>query len=158
MKTQEKKCKIIKKYSNRRLYDTEESTYINIFDLFNLVLQEIDFKVIDAKTQEDLTKNTLIQIIVEKESNNFNILPNEFLKQIIKCYQDNGLKNIMPNYLSQAMEIFVQNQNNFKKQSEEYLKNLQDNFTKTLDFQEVTKQSMELYQNGLEMFFKNMKK
>ena len=78
---------IIKKYPNRRLYNTQISSYISLADLFELIKQGVDFTVIDSKSKEDLTRTILIQIIFEQEAKGYNLLPISFLKQVINCYQ-----------------------------------------------------------------------
>jgi len=90
---------IIKKYSNRRLYDTHNSKYINLEDLTAFIRSGKDFVVIDAKTKEDITKVILTQIIMEEEKNKKSILPLEFLKQLIK-YRDEALHDFFQRFLS----------------------------------------------------------
>ena len=79
---------IVKKYANRRLYDTQKSAYITLEDLCALVKQDVEFKVLDAKTDEDLTRSVLTQIIFEQESKGYSVLPINFLRQVIKFYDD----------------------------------------------------------------------
>ncbi|MFN7039250.1 MAG: polyhydroxyalkanoate synthesis repressor PhaR [Alphaproteobacteria bacterium] len=144
---------IIKKYANRRLYNTETSDYITLNNLYDLVKNNIDFKVIDAKTEEDLTRQTLIQIIFEREGSvSENILPLNFLKQLIRFYDD-SLKNILPHYLEISMSNFVKNQENMRKIAEEYI----NNFSPFNFFEEVTKNNLKLFETTMNSFFSNKK-
>lgn len=105
---------VIKKYANRRLYDTGRSSYVTLDDLCEMIKEGIDFVVYDAKTGEDLTRSVLTQIIVEQETHGENLLPVSFLKQLIGFYGD-SLQNIVPNYLEQTFEAFTKNQEQFRK-------------------------------------------
>lgn len=106
---------IIKKYANRRLYDTGRSSYVTLEDLCQLVKEEHDFIVVDAKTGEDLTRQVLTQIIVEQESSGGqNMLPTNFLRQLISFYGDN-MQSVVPNYLEQTFDAFTKNQDHFRQ-------------------------------------------
>ncbi len=105
---------IIRKYANRRLYNTQISSYVTLDDLCQMVKKGEDFIVKDAKTSEDLTKSVLAQIIFEQESKGENLLPAEFLKNVIAFYDD-SLKNIVPVYLNSVMQAFMQKQDEMKK-------------------------------------------
>lgn len=111
---------IIKKYANRRLYNTASSTYVTLETLAEMVRDQIDFIVYDAKTGEDLTRGVLTQIIVEQEGKGVNLLPISFLRQIIGLYGDN-MQWFVPKYLEDAMKHFSTSQ-----------QQLQDNFQKTI--------------------------
>lgn len=104
---------VIKKYANRRLYNTASSTYVTLESLADMVKEDIDFIVVDAKTGDDLTRPVLTQIIVEQESKGGetgqNLLPIPFLRQLISMYGDN-MQWFVPNYLEQTMSHFTQNQ------------------------------------------------
>lgn len=100
---------IIKKYANRRLYDTQTSSYVTLQDLCTMVKQGQQFTVQDAKSGEDLTRAILTQIIFEQESKGYNLLPINFLRQIITFYDDN-LGVVLPGYLEHAMEQFCNQQ------------------------------------------------
>jgi polyhydroxyalkanoate synthesis repressor PhaR len=118
MSTAKKQSKptVIKKYANRRLYDTGRSSYVTLEDLCALVKEEHDFVVYDAKTGEDLTRSVLTQIIVEQEAREGqNLLPIPFLRQLISFYGDN-IQSIVPNYLEQAIATFTKNQEQFRTQ------------------------------------------
>src|SRR3982751_4806852 len=99
----------IKKYANRRLYDTESSAYITLDRLAQMVREGRDFEVIDAKTGEDITRQVLTQIIVEEEARGATMLPINFLKQLIGLY-GNSMQNFVPQYLEAAMDAFQRNQ------------------------------------------------
>ena len=99
----------IKKYANRRLYDTESSTYITLDRLAQMVREGREFEVVDAKTGEDITRQVLTQIIVEEEARGATMLPINFLKQLIGLY-GNSMQNFVPQYLEAAMDAFQRNQ------------------------------------------------
>lgn len=99
----------IKKYANRRLYDTESSTYITLDRLAQMVREGREFEVVDAKSGEDITRQVLTQIIVDEEARGATMLPINFLKQLIGLY-GNSMQNLVPSYLEAAMEAFQRNQ------------------------------------------------
>ena len=99
----------IKKYANRRLYDTESSTYITLDRLAQMVREGREFEVVDAKTGDDITRQVLTQIIVEEEARGSTMLPLNFLKQLIGLY-GNSMQNFVPQYLEAAMDAFQRNQ------------------------------------------------
>ena len=99
----------IKKYANRRLYDTESSAYITLDRLAQMVREGREFEVVDAKTGEDITRQVLTQIIVDEESRGSTMLPLNFLKQLIGLY-GNSMQNFVPQYLEAAMDSFQRNQ------------------------------------------------
>ncbi len=105
---------VIKKYANRRLYNTEISAYITLEHLAAMVRQGKDFKVVDAKTAEDITRSVLTQIIVEEEGRGHNMLPVNFLRQLIGLYGD-GMQSVVPQYLDAAMKSFRTNQEQVQK-------------------------------------------
>lgn len=100
---------IIKKYANRRLYNTQSSKYITLDFLAELTRKEIDFIVLDAKTNEDITHGVLTQIIMEEENNGQQMLPTNFLKQIIGLY-GNSMQGLVPQFLEASMDNFRKNQ------------------------------------------------
>lgn len=104
---------IIKKYANRRLYDTESSSYITLERLAEMVRQKRDFKVVDAKTGEDITHNVLTQIIMDEESRGKTMLPINFLRQLIGMYGD-SMQSMVPQYLEASLEAFQKNQSQFR--------------------------------------------
>jgi polyhydroxyalkanoate synthesis repressor PhaR len=100
----------IKKYANRRLYDTESSAYITLDRLAQMVREGREFEVVDAKTGEDITRQVLTQIIVDEEARGgTTMLPINFLKQLISLY-GNSMQNFVPQYLEAAMDAFQRNQ------------------------------------------------
>ena len=103
----------IKKYANRRLYDTESSTYITLDRLAHMVREGREFEVVDAKTGEDITRQVLTQIIVDEEARGATMLPLNFLKQLIGLY-GNSMQNFVPSYLEAARDAFQRNQSAVK--------------------------------------------
>ncbi len=112
---QTKKPVTIKKYANRRLYNTETSTYVTLDDLAEMVRQERDFVVYDAKTGDDLTHSVLTQIILERESRGQTLLPIGFLRQLIRFYGD-SVGRLVPSYLAMSLDALTQQQEKFRKQ------------------------------------------
>jgi polyhydroxyalkanoate synthesis repressor PhaR len=104
---------IIKKYANRRLYNTESSSYITLEHLAAMTRAGRDFKVVDAKTEEDITHNVLTQIIMEEESRGQTMLPVPFLRQLIAMYGD-SMQAVVPGYLEASMDSFRRNQEQFR--------------------------------------------
>ncbi len=98
--------RLIKKYPNRRLYDTQTSTYVTLSDIKNLVMGNEVFKVVDAKTEEDLTRNILLQIILEEEAGGAPVFSSQMLSQIIRFY-GNSMQGLMGKYLEKTMQSFV---------------------------------------------------
>jgi polyhydroxyalkanoate synthesis repressor PhaR len=99
----------IKKYANRRLYDTESSAYITLDRLAAMIREGREFEVVDAKTGEDITRHVLTQIIVDEEARGSTMLPVNFLRQLIGLY-GNSMQGMVPQYLEAAMEAFERNQ------------------------------------------------
>jgi polyhydroxyalkanoate synthesis repressor PhaR len=104
---------IIKKYANRRLYNTESSAYITLEHLAEMVRQKRHFQVLDAKTGEDITHNVLTQIIMEEEQRGTNMLPVNFLRQLIGMYGD-SMQSMVPQFLEESLEAFQRNQTQFR--------------------------------------------
>ena len=114
---------VIKKYANRRLYNTRSSSYITLDHLSKMTREGIDFKVVDAKTGTDITHQILTQIIMEEEaSGGEQILPVNFLRQLIGMY-GNSMQSLLPHYLEASMEHFRENQLKLRKAFEESLGN-----------------------------------
>jgi len=107
--------RIIKKYPNRRLYDTEISSYITIEDVRQLIVDGEEFEVRDAKTGEDLTRQVLLQIIAEHEQDGEPMLSTQLLSQIIRFYGD-SLQGFMGSYLERSMQTFLDQQQEFRRQ------------------------------------------
>ena len=104
----------IKKYANRRLYNTSTSSYVTLDYLSQMVKDGIDFIVVDAKSGEDITRSVLTQIIVEEESKGQNLLPITFLRHLISFYGD-SLQGLVPRYLEHTMHSFAQNQEQMRQ-------------------------------------------
>lgn len=111
--------RIIKKYPNRRLYDTETSTYITLADVKQLVLDATPFQVVDAKTSEDLTRSILLQIILELESEGVPMFSADTLKQIIRFY-GHAMQGVMGSYLEKNMQFLADMQNRMLDQSDSF--------------------------------------
>ena len=106
--------RIIKKYPNRRLYDTEDSKYITLEDVKQLVLKGIDFCVKDVKSDEDLTRTILLQIISEQEHDGEPFFSAELLTQIIRSYED-SLQSVAGDYIQKSMQLFIEQQKQFQE-------------------------------------------
>ena len=133
---------VIKKYPNRRLYNTQISCYVALNDLFEMVKQGVDFVVIDNKTEEDITRNILTQIIFDQETKGYNLLPVNFLRQIIGCYQ-NKQGGVLPHYLEAMMHNFSANQDKLYKMSlENPLKMVED----------FSRHNIEIIENNFKIF------
>lgn len=105
---------IIKKYANRRLYNTDTSAYITLDDLAKMTREGREFQVVDAKTGEDITHNVLTQIIMDEEGRGQTMLPAGFLRQLISMYGD-SMQAMVPQYLEASMEAFRRNQEQFRE-------------------------------------------
>jgi polyhydroxyalkanoate synthesis repressor PhaR len=137
----------IKKYANRRLYNTATSSYVTLDYLAQMVREGLEFTVEDAKSGEDITRSVLTQIIVEEESKGQNMLPINFLRQLISLYGDN-LQFLVPGYLEKSMESFGANQDQIRQ----YMK---DNFANVLPLdrlEEMSKQNMAFFQQAMSMW------
>jgi polyhydroxyalkanoate synthesis repressor PhaR len=136
---------VVKKYANRRLYNTATSSYVTLDDLARMIKGGGDFVVKDAKTGEDLTRSVLTQIIVEQEQKGQNLLPISFLRQLIGFYGDN-MQFLVPGYLEQAMKAFAHNQ-------EQMRSSLRATFGMFPfgQFEEIGKQNMAMFERALRM-------
>lgn len=105
---------IIKKYANRRLYDTESSSYITLERLAEMVRQKRQFKVVDAKSGDDITRSVLAQIIMEEEARGATMLPVNFLRQLIGLYGD-SMQSVVPHYLEASLEQLQRNQSQLRE-------------------------------------------
>jgi len=146
---------IVKKYANRRLYDTGKSSYVTLDDLAEMIREGLDFKVVDAKTDKDLTQSVLTQIIVEQEAKEDtpNLLPQNFLKEMIKFYGGN-MEAFVPTYLEQAMSNFVQSQEKMQEQMEQSFGSMMPNGTmpSAEQVQDMAQKNMEIMQQTMQMF------
>ena len=127
---------IIKKYANRRLYNTESSTYITLEHLAEMVRKKREFKVLDAKTGEDITHAVLTQIIMDEEARGGTMLPVNFLRQLIGMYGD-SMQSMVPQYLEASLEAFQRNQTQFRDAMAGALA--------SGPFAEIAKRNMELF-------------
>jgi polyhydroxyalkanoate synthesis repressor PhaR len=136
---------VVKKYANRRLYNTATSSYVTLDDLARMIKEGGDFVVYDAKTGEDITRPVLTQIIVEQEQKGQNLLPISFLRQLISFYGD-SMQFLVPGYLEQAMIAFARNQ-------EQMRNNLRATFGifPFGQFEEMGKQNIALFERALKM-------
>lgn len=135
--------RIIKKYPNRRLYDSTISRYITLDEIKELVLKHVKFKVVDADTEEDVTDYVLLQIIIEKESGSSPIFTTEILQNLIRFY-GNPLQKMLSEFLEKSFSSIVEKQNDFQK----FIK--QDNPFNA--FVELTKQNVETWQNAFDQY------
>jgi polyhydroxyalkanoate synthesis repressor PhaR len=136
---------VVKKYANRRLYNTATSSYVTLDDLATMIKEGGEFVVYDAKTGEDITRSVLTQIIVEQEQKGQNLLPISFLRQLISFYGD-SMQFLVPGYLEQAMIAFARNQ-------EQMRNNLRATFGifPFGQFEEMGKQNIALFERALKM-------
>lgn len=135
----------IKKYANRRLYNTGTSTYVTLEDLANMVKEGEDFVVYDAKNGDDITHSVLTQIIFEQENKGQNLLPIAFLRQIIRFYGD-SMQMLVPRYLEASIDSFTKDQEKFR-----------DHMTKTLTgtgfgLDDHVRRNMEMFERAFHMF------
>ena len=133
---------VIKKYANRRLYNTAKSSYVTLDDLSQMVREGDDFSVFDAKTGEDITRSVLTQIIVEEEAKDQNMLPTGFLRELIRLYGD-PLQGAVPGYLEAAMDAFNRNQEQMRQA---FGAGAMGNF------EQMARANMEFFENSMRMF------
>src|SRR5882757_5913118 len=140
---------IIKKYANRRLYNTGTSTYVTLEDLATMVKNGEDFAVFDAKTSEDITRSVLTQIIVEQENKEGaqNLLPINFLRQLIRFYGD-SMQKLVPSYLEVSLESFTREQEKFRQQVTQALGATP--FGPIVE--DTVRRNMEMFRNAFSMF------
>ena len=105
----------IKKYPNRRLYDTEESRYITLADIRKLVVDEVDFAVVDQKSGDDITRSILLQVISEEETNGEPIMTRDFLSEMIRAYS-RSMPGFVGSYLEQSLRVFLRQQQQLRSQ------------------------------------------
>ena len=106
-------ARVIKKYPNRRLYDTVESRYITLADIRRLVTDKVDFVVVDKKTQEDITRSILLQVIAEQEHAGDPMMSQDFLAQVIRAY-GGTMQNVVGDYLEQSLKLFTAQQSQIR--------------------------------------------
>ena len=141
---------VIKKYANRRLYNTQSSRYIVAADVVTLIQQGIAFEIVDAKSGEDLTRNILNQIIFEQEAQEKGfLLPLEFQKHLILMYSD-ACRAMLPEYLSQAMQTFFDHRSGM---AQSFQQTMQQNNATLISFtQKMAEQNQAYFQQSLNMF------
>ena len=140
---------IVKKYANRRLYNTATSKYVTLNDLHHMVRDSIDFKVCDARTGEDITRSILTQIILEEEGKEGGtLLPISFLRQLISLYGDQFNHMTLPRYLEASMHNFAENQNKLRQAAQESFSPL----FPLHNLEEMGKQNMEFMRKAMTMF------
>ena len=137
---------IVKKYANRRLYNTASSAYVTLEDLARMVQEGTEFVVQDAKTKDDLTRAVLTQIIVEEEQKGHNLLPISFLRQLIALYGD-SMRWMVPQYLETMAAWFARNQEQMRKQFQSSL-----GVFPFGSLEEVSKQNMAMFEQAMRMF------
>ncbi|MGE0006358.1 MAG: polyhydroxyalkanoate synthesis repressor PhaR [Parvibaculaceae bacterium] len=137
---------VIKKYANRRLYNTATSTYVTLDDLADMVKKGTDFVVYDAKTGEDITRSVLTQIIFEEEGKGQNLLPIRFLRQLIRFYGD-SMQAFVPGYLEMSLESLTKEQDKLRQQLAEIW-----GADPIKAMQEQTERNMAMFHDAIRMF------
>ena len=147
---EKKEAVVIKKYANRRLYNTETSTYVTLEDLATMVRSDRDFVVYDAKTGDDLTHSVLTQIIVEQENRvgGQTLLPVPFLRQLIRFYDD-SIGRMVPGYLQFSLENLAKEQEKFRTQFASAFANPAAAFEV---YQELARKNMAMFEQALSMW------
>src|SRR4051812_26468793 len=138
---------VIKKYANRRLYNTASSSYVTLEHLSEMVKQGVDFVVYDAKTNEDITRTVLTQIIFEEESQGQSLLPIQFLRQLISFY-GNSMQAFLPSYLELSLATFTQQQERMRSQ----FAGLGPAAGGANAFEEQIRQNLALFDRAMKMF------
>lgn len=139
---------VVKKYANRRLYDTGRSSYVTLDDLCEMIKEGQEFVVQDAKTAEDLTQQVLTQIIVEQESRGQSMLPPNFLRTLIKFYGD-GMQGLVPGYLEQALQNFVAHQETLRNSMNKSFSSMMPG---AQSFEELNRKNIEMFSKTMTMF------
>jgi polyhydroxyalkanoate synthesis repressor PhaR len=138
---------IIKKYANRRLYNTETSSYVTLEHLCDMVKEGVEFEVRDARTGEDITRQVLAQIIFEEENKGQHLLPIQFLRQLIRFYGD-SLQAFVPSYLEMSMESFTKHQQEMREKFADAL----GGKLGYKDFEQMTRQNIQMFERAMRMF------
>lgn len=138
---------VVKKYANRRLYNTESSSYVTLDDLAQMVRQGRHFVVYDAKSGEDITRSVLTQIIVEEEAKGRNLLPTSFLRQIIGFYGD-SMQSLVPRYLESVMGAFSRQQDQMRRAMEQSM----GGFNPFGGLEEIGKQNRAMMERAMTLF------
>jgi polyhydroxyalkanoate synthesis repressor PhaR len=136
---------IIKKYANRRLYNTQTSTYVTLDHLCEMVKEGTEFEVRDARTGEDITRSVLTQIIFEEEAKGQSLLPIKFLRQLIRFYGD-SLQGFVPGYLDMSMDSFTKNQEAMRNRIAEAFGG------GSQVIENMTRQNLAMFERAMQMF------
>jgi polyhydroxyalkanoate synthesis repressor PhaR len=136
---------VIKKYANRRLYNTQTSTYVTLDHLAQMVKEGTEFEVRDARTGEDITRSVLTQIIFEEESKGQNLLPIQFLRKLIRFYGD-SLQAFVPGYLDMSMDSFTKNQEAMRSRMAEAFGGGSN------ALEAMTRQNLQMFERAMKMF------
>ena len=134
---------VVKKYANRRLYNTESSSYVTLEDLAQMVRAGRDFVVFDAKSGDDITRSVLTQIIVEEEAKGSHLLPVSFLRQLIGFYGDN-LQGVLPRYLEATMTGFSRQQEEMRRGMEQALR--------PFSLEEISQRNLTMMERAMSLF------
>ena len=137
---------VIKKYANRRLYNTASSSYVTLEHLSEMVKKGVDFVVYDAKTNEDITRTVLTQIIFEEESQGQSLLPIQFLRQLISFY-GNSMQSFLPSYLELSLASFTQQQERLRQQLSSF-----GQAGGMAAYEEQIRQNLQLFDRAMKMF------
>jgi polyhydroxyalkanoate synthesis repressor PhaR len=138
---------IIKKYANRRLYNTQTSSYVTLDHLCEMVKEGVEFEVRDARTGDDITRQVLAQIIFDEENKGQHLLPIQFLRQLIRFYGD-SLQAFVPSYLEMSMESFTKNQQEMRTKFAEAM----GGKLGFKDFEQMTRQNIAMFERAMKMF------
>ena len=136
---------VIKKYANRRLYNTQTSSYVTLDHLAHMVKEGTEFEVRDARTGEDITRSVLTQIIFEEEAKGQSLLPIKFLRQLIRFYGD-SLQSFVPGYLDMSMDGFAKNQEQMRNRLAEAFGG------SSQVIENMTRQNMAMFERAMQMF------
>jgi polyhydroxyalkanoate synthesis repressor PhaR len=140
--------RIIKKYPNRRLYDTKHSRYITLADVLKLVIEHANFMVIDSNTKKDITRNILLQIITEQESRGTPIFSAEILSKMIRFY-GNSMQDIFSSYLEKSLSLFIEQQTHLQKQLQEVMSS-----SPVGTMADLTKKNLDIWREMQESYLK----
>ena len=139
---------VIKKYANRRLYNTSTSSYVTLDHLCQMVKDGVEFVVYDAKSGDEITRAVLTQIIVEEEGKGDNLLPISFLRQIISFYGDNMQRMLLPRYLEHSMDVFSENRDRMQS----YMKEAMGGMFPFGSLEDLGKQNMAIFEQAMKVF------
>lgn len=140
--------RVIKKYPNRRLYDTEKSSYITLSQVHDIIRSNQDFKVVDAETGEDITRSILIQIIIDQENGETPIFTTDMLTKFIRFYDD-AAQSLFGEFLEKNMQMFTEQQKRFQQQMVEGL--MESPVTRMM--QEAAERNLNMWQDMQQRFF-----